>query len=111
MPEPNELLDAVVEHLCEHQPESVAELSDGEIRRRAAIGIERARQFGFEKPATVVAYVSLLFVAGPQFDQQPAIRKALMEPSVPPDVRMTKLFERTRESDWDEAATLPQAWD
>ncbi|MCC7155758.1 MAG: hypothetical protein IT161_14380 [Bryobacterales bacterium] len=111
MTEPNELLDAVVGHLCEHQPEEVAGLTDGEIRRRAAIGIERARQFGFEQPATVVAYVSLLFVAGPHFDEQPAIRKALIEPSVPPDVRIAKLFEQTRESDWDEAATLPLAWD
>lgn len=110
MPETDELLDAVVDHLCEHQPQEVAGLSDAEIRRRAQIGIDRARQFEFDKPSSVVAFVSLLFVAGPHFDEQPGIRKALTDASIEPDLRITRLFDNTRESDWEEAERLPQAW-
>ena len=45
-PDDEDLLEHVYEHLCEEQPEAVADLNDKEIPRRASLGIDRARSRG-----------------------------------------------------------------
>ena len=101
-----ELIELVFEHVCEHHPEAVAELRDEEIQRRSAVAVERALRHGFTKEPSVAAFAALMFLVGPNFDQQPAIRAALADATMSPDARMAKLMTRTKEQDWDEAGAL-----
>ena len=99
----NELLELVFDHMCEEQPEAVAELSDDAIRRLIKEGVGRAEQLGLDTEGSVTAYVSLLFVVGSRFDEQPAIRRILTDRSIPADDRIRKMMVDTSESDWEQA--------
>ncbi len=107
---PEELVDHIVTHLCEQQPELIAGLPDAEIQRRAAAGIARAHAHGFVQPESVTAYVTLMFLVAPDFDTHPAIARALRAHGAEAE-RLRLLFERTREADWDEAAAASRGWD
>jgi hypothetical protein len=105
-----DLLEMVFDHLCEHHPEVVAELDDSEIRRRSRAGVERAVAWGLTKDGTIAAYVALLFVVGPAFDEQPGIRRALEDKALPPDERVETLFAHTSEQDWEQASAMGKDW-
>lgn len=109
-PDEEDLREHVYEHLCEEQPEAVADLKDGEILRRVDIGIERAHSHGWKDPEAITAYVSLMFLISPRFDEQPAIAAALNDERVPEKERIGSLFRKTKESDWDDAAALGRKW-
>lgn len=109
-PEPEDLLEHVVDYLCGEQAEAVAGLTDAEIRRRAELAIARAQSHGFTEPEPITAYTSLMFLVAPDFDRQPAIARALA--SVGPEgERVAALFAKTKESDWEEAAAASRGWD
>ncbi len=110
-PDEEDLLDNVFDYLCEEQPETVAEIADEEIRRRAALGIRRAQGHGIDQPEAITAYVSLMFLVAPDFDVHPKIGKVLADASVPAAQRMKQIFTRTSESDWEEAAEKSAGWD
>ncbi len=101
-----ELTELVFEHVCEHHPEAVAEMKDEEILRRAGEAVRRALTHGFQKESSVAAFGALTFLISPNFDQQRSIRAALASKHLNPDARMEKIFELTKEEDWDEAAGL-----
>lgn len=109
-PEDEDLLEHIFDHMCEEQPEAVADLNDREIRRRCLIGLERARGRGLAEPESITAYVSLMFLVSPRFDEQAAIAAVLDDASRPERERIASLFKKTRESDWDDAALLGQSW-
>lgn len=106
-----ELAELIFEHLCDEQPEAVAELRDAEILRRIHLGIERARSHELDGNGPITAFVTLMFLVAPNFDQHPRIRQALADTSRDPEERMRRLFERTAEADWDEAAAQAGAWE
>lgn len=108
-PADNELLEHIVDHLCEEQAEAVAELRDKEIERRARLGIRRARSAGFTQPEEITAFVTLMFVVAPDFDAHPKIAAALANLSGPK--RLQNLFQQTAEEDWAEAAEQTAGWD
>ncbi|MBN9663817.1 MAG: hypothetical protein J0H49_36795 [Acidobacteria bacterium] len=110
-PDEEDLLDHVFDYLCEEQPETVADIADDEIRRRAALGIRRAQGHGIEQPEAITAYVSLMFLVAPDFDVHPKIGKVLADTSVPAALRMKQIFSRTSEADWEEAAEKSAGWD
>ncbi len=111
MPDAEDLLEHVFDYLCEEQAESVADITDEEIRRRAALGIRRAQSHGFEQPEAITAYVSLMFLVAPDFDTHPSIGKVLADSSAPAAQRIKQMFEKTREEDWEEAAEKTRGWD
>lgn len=109
-PDDEDLLEHVFDHLCEEQAEVVADLPDKEIRRRAWLGIGRARSRGLSEPEAITAFVSLMFLVSPRFDEQPAIAAALADRRTPEKERIGSLFSRTAEADWDKAAELGREW-
>ncbi|MBE7543326.1 MAG: hypothetical protein M9913_18430 [Bryobacteraceae bacterium] len=106
-----QLAELIFDHLCDEQPEAVAELRDPEILRRVHLGIDRARTHDLDSDGAITAFVTLMFLVAPNFDQHPRIRKALDNPSAEPDQRIQQIFERTAEADWDEAAENACSWD
>jgi len=109
-PEPEDLLEHVVDHLCAEQADALADLNDDEIRRRAALAIARAQSHGFTLPEPITAFATLMFLVAPDFDDQPNIRKALSIKAAEPQ-RIKLLFEKTSEEDWDAAASASRGWD
>lgn len=106
-----ELVELIFDHLCDEQPEAVAELPDAEILRRIRLGIERARERGLGTDGAVTAFVTLMFLVAPNFDEHPRIREALEDAAGGADERMRRIFEKTSEADWDEAAARACAWE
>ena len=114
-PDPDEitdedLLEHIVDHLCAEQAEAVADLKDTEIERRAALGIARAKSHGFLFPEPITAYVTLMFLVAPDFDRHPSIAKVLDDRNAAPGERLRRLFEKTSEEDWEEAAEQSKGW-
>jgi len=109
-PPPEELVDHIITHLSEEQPELIAELGDEEVRRRVIAGIARAHAQRFVQPESVTAFVTLMFLVAPDFDRHPAIARALRLHGAEPE-RLRLLFERTREEDWEQAAAATKGWE
>lgn len=105
-----ELIEMVFDHVCEHHPEAVAELRDEEILRRAAVAVARAKGHGFQKEASVAAFAALMFLVGPDFDEQASISAALKIPGLPSDVCMQRLMANTNEEDWEAAGAQGGRW-
>ena len=101
----DELVEHIVDHLCEEQAEALGALSDSEIERRVRLGLTRARANGFTDPEPATAFVTLMFLVSPCFDRQPAIAAAIRSAADTPADRLCALFGKTKESDWDEAAS------
>jgi len=101
----DELVEHIVGHLSEEQAEALDGMSDSEIERRVRLGLVRARINGFTDPEPATAFVTLMFLVSPCFDQQPSIAAAIRSASGSPAERLRALFGKTKESDWDEAAT------
>jgi hypothetical protein len=105
-PKDDELAEHIAGHLSEEQPETLAGLSDAEIDRRVRLGLARARAQGFTDPEPATAFVALMFLVAPGFDQQPAIAAAIRSARGTPAERLRTMFSQTQEQDWDEAADL-----
>jgi len=106
----DELVEHIAGHLCQEQPETLEGLSDEEIDRRVRKGLVRARSHGFTDPEPATAYVALMFLVSPCFDQHPAIAAAIAAAHGTGAERLRTLFSRTKEQDWDQAASLG-GWD
>jgi hypothetical protein len=109
--EDRELAELIFDHLCDEQPEAVAELRDAEILSRIHTGIARARSHELSGDGAIMAFVTLMFLVAPNFDEHPRIREALDNTAVEPGERMRQIFQSTGEADWDEAAARACAWE
>ncbi len=109
--EDRELAGFIFDHLCEEQPEAVAELRDAEIMRRVRLGMDRARSHELNTEGSITAFVTLMFLVAPNFDEHPRIRKALDNQTADPDQRMQRIFQQTAEADWDEAGENACSWE
>lgn len=109
-PDQEDLLEHIIDYLCEEQAEAVSDLSDAEIRRRAMLAIRRAERYELEQPEAITAFASLMFLVAPDFDTQPNIAKALADTDIPAALRLTQIFEKTSEADWSEAAERSEGW-
>lgn len=105
--------DEVIEFLETMHSEFVQDLSPVELKKRVLFGLTKAKRYGFKRQASLAGFVAIMFRIGPGFDEHPSIRRVLADSTVPPDFRITELWSRTTERDWDEAVALSQktAWE
>lgn len=103
--EDDELVDHIASHLCEEQADALEGMSDDQIESRVRQGLARARASGFTDPEPATAFVTLMFLVSPCFDRHAAIAAAIRSAQGEPAERLRALFARTKESDWDEAAS------
>lgn len=85
----------MAERLRRDHPDEVEGLADEELLARVRWGLARAESWGLADEASVAAFLLLLFVLGPSFDEYPPIRCRLLRRSVPPGRRMGLLKELT----------------
>lgn len=103
-----EYVGDLARHLRAEHGEAVAGLDDAELERRIRIGVARAEYYGMDADAAIFGFVAMMFEVAPTFDRQPAIRRVLRDDSIPPDLRIDALWDRTTDEDWDEAERLGQ---
>jgi len=75
-------------------------------------GIDRARGHGLGWESSLAAFVVIMFVAAPNFDQHPLIKRVLQDDDAPPDARIERLWHRISNQNWRavEAYYDPNAW-
>jgi hypothetical protein len=75
-------------------------------------GIARARAYGLTWESSVGGFVVILFVAAPNFDAHPLVRRVLKDERVPADLRVKHLWHRTTAKTWAKVRERydPAAW-
>jgi len=114
--EESEIVDFVVEHLHEEHPGLVKSIDPQSLREMVSNGLARARSHGLRTLAPLTEFVALMFQIAPNFDEQPSIRSALRDTSIPEESRIERMFDTVpdaawdrAESDYDTAAWFPEA--
>jgi hypothetical protein len=101
----------ILEHLRENHADRVVQLpnevilvkqiADDRLRRLAKAAVARARSYGMDWESTVTAFVVLMFVTAPNFDEHPLIQRILKDERVEVNSRIDQLWERTTEENWE----------
>jgi hypothetical protein len=101
----------VVEHLRENHPDVVVQFASGvmlikqigdeKLHALVKRGIARARALGMDWESGITAFVVLLFIAAPNFDQHPLIQRVLKDERVAANIRVEQLWERISEENWE----------
>lgn len=91
---------------------SINRIPDAVLTRMVQTGIEQGRRYGFTWESNLAAFVVIMFVAAPNFDQHPLIQRALRDDDAPPDTRIESLWHRISNQNWRavEAYYDPRAW-
>lgn len=55
------------------------------------LGIARAREWGMSSERSLQAYISMLLVLGPRFDEDEGVQRVLRDEQVPADARIFRL--------------------
>ena len=64
-------------------------------------GIARARGYRMSWESELSAFVVLMVVTAPNFDDHPLIRRILMDEKIDPNSRIDQLWEKTSEQNWE----------
>jgi hypothetical protein len=111
------LLDRIVQHVTVEHADVVGGFPEPLVREMVANGLARARRYGLTWESSLTAFVALMFTVAPNFDEQPAIHRVLMNDRLPPDERF-ELLQRIRDRHWrdaqhryDERAWFPELYD
>lgn len=80
-------------------PTQTQALNDTELRRRALVGLERARAAGFTEPQLVAEFLVLMFRYAPDFDSHPEVHQALKR-ELPRELLLLTLPSAVRPETW-----------
>src|SRR5262249_29538881 len=64
-------------------------------------GIKRARRDGMSWESALSAFVVLMFVTAPNFDDHPLIRRVMKDDKIDANARIDHLWESTTEQNWE----------
>lgn len=94
------LVERIAEYLRSSHTELVQPLDDDVLRRMITNGIARARGHDLTTGYSTSIYVTLMFSAAPNFDENPAVRAALADHDLAPDERILRVLDRLGVDDW-----------
>jgi hypothetical protein len=97
-------VDRMVSHMRNYHAETVAALSDRELRSRVRHGIERGRTHGLTWEYSLASFVGHMFEICPEFDKHPAIERVLRDESIEVNRRVDALLGYVTDDEWEEAA-------
>lgn len=105
------LVRKIIEFLRKNHAEALVELPDRALLVNSIpdetlyamiqTGIACARGYGMHWESSLGAFVVLMFVAAPNFDDHPLIQRILKDESIEPDSRIDQLWERTSDQNWE----------
>jgi len=84
-------------------PTRVAELTDEILSNMVRGGIARAREYGITWCSTLAAFVALMFISAPNFDDHPLLKRSLLDNETDPNGRLDKLIQNSTEQNWEAA--------
>jgi hypothetical protein len=97
-------VDRTVDRLRTYFLQHVYMLDVDELRFRVRHAIEKARSYGLTYESSITTFVAHMMTVNPAFDEHPAVQRALRDPDVAPDGRMTAMMATVSDMDWEEAA-------
>jgi len=105
-------VDFVVRHVQQECRDSVRDIDPVSLREMVTNGLARARAHGLRGPKDLTAFVAIMFEIAPNFDEQPDIRRALGDESVPLEGRFDAMLERVPDWAWEDAqrGKVSEAW-
>lgn len=99
-----QFINRLMDFLRQTQPTAGPPVSDETLRKMTENGVRRARSHGLDWESSIAAFVSLMFQIAPNFDEHPAFRAVLEDPSLPANQRLLHLDQRVPPSAYVEAA-------
>jgi hypothetical protein len=96
-------IDFIIEHLQRECRDSVRDIDAVSLREMVMNGLVRARSHGLSKAKALTAFVSIMFEIGPNFDEQPEIRRALRDHATRINENFEIIFELVPDSAWEQA--------
>jgi hypothetical protein len=96
-------IDFIIGHLQRECRDSVRDIDPVSLREMVTNGLARARSHGLSKAKALTAFVSIMFEIGPNFDEQPNIRRALRDHATRIDEDFETIFKFLPDNAWDEA--------
>lgn len=79
---------------------SIAGLSEGDLRRLVKAGIRAARSYGVEWKSNLMAFVTMMFLGAPNFDEYEKAAQILNDEKLPAEERIDKLTREISDADW-----------
>jgi hypothetical protein len=91
---------------------TIAQAPNDVVEELIRAGIRSARRYGLSWESSLAAFVVLMFVVSPNFDDCSSVRQVLLDPSKPPDCRLRELWDETTEDEWEQMRENynPDAW-
>ena len=90
----------LLDFLRTNYPEDISHLTDRELVYEVVRCVARARAYGMTSRWAVTAFVSLCFVAGPEFDRYPPVSAILLDERIEPNKRIDAVLERITLRQW-----------
>jgi hypothetical protein len=87
--------------LRENLPRQTSRTDDAEMLRRIATADAKARSYGIVSERGIGQFAALGFIAGPDFDERPKVRRYLTHPGIEPHHKIDVLFDYLVERDRD----------
>lgn len=92
----------LIEHLRAEHAITVLRYPPPLVEEMVWNGLARARSYGIEWEAPLAAFIVLMFEFAPNFDEHPAARAVLRDPSLPANARVYALNDRLTDRHWEE---------
>ena len=87
------------DYLAKYLPATVEGLVHAEIEARSLHGVSRALRHGVRDPASMFAFIRLMFEYGPGFDSYPRFRKVLAT-AEPGALKIESILSSATQEDW-----------
>ena len=82
-------------------PAIVKQVPNEALHEMARNGIARAREYGMNWESSLAAFVVLMFISAPNFDEHPTVRRVLQDKGIAPESRVNHLLERISQHEWE----------
>ncbi|MFL6546795.1 MAG: hypothetical protein ACJ8LM_16655 [Candidatus Udaeobacter sp.] len=79
---------------------SVGAIPEERLRNMVKGGIAKARAYDMTSKAALTAFVVLMFLTAPNFDEHPLIQHMLLDEAIEPNKRLDELWQRTVDQNW-----------
>jgi uncharacterized protein YehS (DUF1456 family) len=93
-------------YLRKNNAEAVEKKSPEELDEIINEGIKKSKDYGLKYMSSLCWFIVMMLEVSLNFDQQDQIQIHLSNKSIPPEIRIQVILEKTDDDDWDEARQL-----
>lgn len=78
----------------------ISELPEASLREMVKTGIRSARRYGIEWKSNLIAFVTMMFISAPNFDESEKAAKILNDETILPEEKLDALTAQMIDDDW-----------